>query len=226
MSLVTAIRTSRLPSFGPVLGLLVALHASVPAADSYLSWSQGRPAESAVALEAAATTAAGWHDAGLAHAAAGATGPAVAALLRAQRADPTLVTTPQALRALGTPFPTTLHERLGPIALPGDGWWGVALAGLGGVALARRGRAAWATLGVLATVLAAPGLAASHLDRRRAWTTVVDPATAVDASGATVTELAAGTLLERTGALPWDGRSAVRLPDGRTAFVVSTALVP
>jgi hypothetical protein len=205
--------------------------AGLSAADPYQAWSQGRPAESAPDLAAAATTAHGWTDAGLAYAAAGDQGQAVAALLRAHRQDPTLAEPRQALRALGAALPPTVTERVGPLGWPGRGWCAVGLLALAGLALglamsAPRGRRWWAVGGVLVAVITAPGVAGRVLDARQAWTTVLTAHPAVDATGALVTDLAPGTLLRRINDQVWAGRLAVRLPDGRAVFVAAVALAP
>ena len=98
------------------LVVLLVLSAGLAAVDPYQAWSQGRPAESAAALAADAASAVAWCDAGLAYAAAGEHGPAVAALLRAHRLDPTLDESRLALRSLGCALPPTMIERVGPLA--------------------------------------------------------------------------------------------------------------
>ena len=211
--------------------ILLMACACLAAADPYQAWSQGRPAESAAALAAEATSAVTWCDAGLAYAAAGEQGLAVAALLRAHRLDPTLDEPRLALRSLGCALPPTMIERVGPLALPGRGWVAVAVLALAGVALglalsAARWRIWWATGSVLLAVVAAPGVVGRALDARQPWATVVSASPAVDATGALVTNLAPGTLLQRIGDQVWAGRLAVRLPDGRAVFVATSALAP
>lgn len=213
---------------------LLFLAISLAAADPYDTWAQGRPGEAVTPLLAAARDSDRWDawlDAGLAAAAAGQRGPALACLARAHHLAPERAEPREALRALGTDLPTTWCERAGPIGSPGTGWAGVALctlAGLllGGCWLLRRGRllAAFAGGGLL--VVAAPGLAAMWLDRGQERLCAVRDTHALDSTGTPHQAIPEGTLLIRSGPEAWAQRVLVRLPDGSQAWVAQADLVP
>ncbi|MCK6491694.1 MAG: hypothetical protein L6R48_25900 [Planctomycetes bacterium] len=204
------------------------------AADPYDAWSQGRPAEAVAPLVAAARADGRWDswlDAGLAAAAASDYGRAIACLAEANRAAPERSEPRDALRALGAALPLTYSERVGPIALPGVGWAGVALLGAAGLALGgawalRRGRGAVLTAGVAAVVVAVPGVVAPWLDARVHWVATVRATHALDSTGAPLRALPAGTLLVHPPAAAWSGRVLVRLGDGSLAFVPAADLDP
>lgn len=218
-----------------IRSLLILLAAgAMAAADPYEPWSQGRPAEAVPPLIAAARASGRWDawlDAGLAAAAAGDRGRAVACLAEAHNRAPDEAAPRDALRSLGAALPTTWSERAGPVAIPGRGWTGIAVlaaAGLllgAGIALRSR-RGLLLTAGGLAVVAAAPGVIAPWVDGRTAWTATVRDSEALDSTGAPLRALPAGTLLARAADEPWSGRILVRLGDGALAYVAETDTAP
>lgn len=221
---------AKIPSMRRLLLLLLAGCTLLTAADPYAAWAQGRPAESVPALIAAAGERwDGWFDAGLAAAAAGDRGRAVACLARAHDLAPERPEPRDALRALAAPLPATWCERAGPFAAPGQGPLGAALAALaglclGGAGLLRRGRQATLALGAALLLAVAPGALALWLDGRTAWTANVRDTSLLDSAGNPLRDLPAGTLLERLPQPAWNGRVVVRMPDGGSAFLATADL--
>jgi hypothetical protein len=213
--------------------LLFTASVALAAADPYAAWSQGRPDEAVAPLVASARDSGRWDawlDAGLAAAAAGQHGPAVASLVQSHDLAPEQPAPRNALRALGVQLPTTWCERVGPIALPGTGWAAVAvlsLAGLGlGLGFGRsRWRPAMLTGSGALLILAAPGLLAVHLDRSPRWAATVRDTQALDSTGAPIRAVPAGTLLQRSGRT-WDQRLGVTLPDGQACWLPASDLRP
>jgi hypothetical protein len=216
-----------------ILYLLLAVSA-LAAADPYDVWSQGRPAEAVRPLIASAQESGRWDawlDAGLAAAAAGDRGMAISCLTSAHNRAPEQAAPREALRALGTPLPTTWCERAGPVAQPGLGWNGVvllAVAGLalGGAAALRRGRGVVLLLGGVALLAALPGVAATWIDGRRIWLATVRDSAALDSTGTPLRALPAGSLLEQVGEDVWAGRLLVRLADGSLTYVAQADITP
>ena len=215
-----------------VLLLVLLTLTSVVAEDPYLAWSQGRPAEAVPTLVACAGTCwDAWYDAGLAAAAANDRGRAVACLAQAMTLAPAEPEPRQALRALGVEVPTSWHERAGPLAWPGQGWAGIAVLGVAGLALGwavagSRARRWAAALGLVALALAAPGVAAGLLDGRSTWTGTVRDTHLLDSAGQPVRALPAGTLLLRPPQDIWAGRVLVQVPQGTQGFVPVADLTP
>ncbi len=215
-----------------VLLLVLLAVATAPAEDPYVAWSQGRPAEAVPALVAGAGARwDAWYDAGLAAAAANDRGRAVACLAQAMTLAPAEDEPRQALRALGVEVPVAWQERAGPLAWPGQGWAGVAVLGLAGLALGwavagPRARRRAAALGLVALAVAAPGVAAGLLDGRTAWTGTVRDTHLLDSAGQPVRALPAGTLLIRPAQEAWAGRVLVQVPGGTTGFVPGADLTP
>lgn len=214
--------------------LLLAAVCALGAADPYDAWAQGRPAEAVVPLVATAAASDHWDawlDAGLAAAAAGQRGEALACLARAHQRAPARSEPRDGMRALGAALPTTWCERAGPLALPGLGWTGVVLLACAGLALGggwglRRGRGLVLTLGLLALFAALPGALAQVLDRRDDWVATVRDTQALDSTGAPQQALPAGSLLRLDDGRTWGQRSLVILPDGGSAWVASRDLDP
>jgi hypothetical protein len=214
-----------------LLLLLLALGA-LGAADPYDVWAQGRPHEALQPLIAAAQGSDRWDawlDAGLAAAAASERGMAVACLAAAHNRAPERSEPREALRALGSPLPSSWCERAGPIAVPGIGWSGVILLGCAGLAFGgaislRRGRGVYLLLGCVFSLVAAPGVAATWLDGRTTWVATVHDSAALDSTGTPLRALPAGSLLEQAGDEVWAGRRLVRLGDGSLAYVATSDL--
>ena len=214
--------------------LLPLLLAGLAAADPYAVWAQGRPGEAVAPLLQAARDSGRWDawlDAGLAAAAAGQRGPALACLARAHHLAPERAEPREALRTLGTDLPTTWCERAGPIGLPGTGWSAVALCGvagllLGGCWLLRRGRLLAALAGGGLLLVVAPGQAAMWLDRSHERLCAVRDTHALDSTGTPQQAIAEGTLLIRSSAEEWAQRVLVRLPDGSQAWVAQADVTP
>ncbi|HYE06627.1 MAG TPA: hypothetical protein VEL07_14010 [Planctomycetota bacterium] len=212
------------------IAVLASASPMAAAEDAYAAWERGDPAASLAALSERAHATDRWDawlDAGLAAAAAGERGQAAAALLAAHRRAPERAEPRQALAAIGATLPPGWLDRLGPIAWPGLGWSGAALATLAGLALAfgaarRRGR--WIAIGVLAALAAAPGQIASWRDRRVPLAAIVADTHLYDSAGAAGAALGAGTLVERDAHQPWAGRRLVRTPDGAKGYVAAADL--
>ncbi len=215
-----------------LLPLLAVL--GLAAADPYLAWTQGRPGEAVAPLVASAQATGrwdGWLDAGLAAAAAGQRGAALACLARAHHLAPERPEPRDAMRVLGADLPTTWCERAGPVASPGFGWGGVVLCALGGLLLGgcwvlRRGRLLAGVAGAGLLVVAAPGLAAMRLDRSQEWLCVVHDSQALDSTGSPQQALPEGSLLRHDGSAAWGQRLLVRLPDGSQAWVAQADITP
>lgn len=198
-----------------LLLLLVAGAVALAAADDpYAVWGHGRPQDAAPALRAEAERSGRWDawlDAGLAAAAAGWRPHAIAALAEAHLRAPERREPRAALAAIGASPPTGWLDRLGPLALPGSGWPGLALAIAGGLALG--------------LALAAPrrraaaGLVASALDGARRYAVPLRDTHLLDSAGNPGATVAAGTIAERAAGEPWAGRVAVTLPDGRHGWL-------
>ena len=213
---------------------LLLLIVGVTAADPYEAWTQGRPAESVAPLIAHAENVGHWDawlDAGLAAAASGHRGEALACLAMAHHLAPERAEPRDAMRVLGAALPTTWCERAGPLAVPGSGWSGMVLCGLAGLAIGaglgiRRGR--WLLLGsgALALFIALPGAVAPQVDRLARWIVTVRDTAALDSTGAPVRSVAEGTLVHRDGDQSWGGRTLVRLPDGAVAWIATNDLTP
>jgi hypothetical protein len=188
------------------------------------AWAQGRPGEALPYLLADAQRAGTWQawtDAGLCAADAGDHGEAVAALWTARRLAPAAPEPAAALVTLSAATPVLWTDRLGPVAWVGAGWWAIPLlaaaGALAGWAIARREpRAGLAMAAILAVVV--PGVVAGWRDRLDPHRIVRTPTQLLDATGAAVAPLAAGTPVRLAGE-PWAGRSAVRTADGRAGFV-------
>ncbi len=213
--------------------LLVLMFAGAGAADPYAAWVQGRPAEAMAPLVAAAEANGRWDawlDAGLAAAAAGRRGEALASLTEAHRLAPEHSEPRNAMRALGTALPTTWCERAGPLAIPGTGWIGIIVLLVAGCCLGAgcaRGRARWPLLGggTLLLFLALPGAVAPHLDRAAGWCATVRDTAVMDSAGVPGRALPEGSLLRRAGSA-WGERSLVLLPDGTHGWVADSDLRP
>lgn len=207
---------------------------ALAAADPYDAWTQGRPGEALQGLLAGARAQARWDawlDAGLAAAAAGDRGAAVACLAEAMNLAPERLEPRAALRALGQDLPQSWSERAGPLGLPGQGWAAVALLGLAGLALGagltwRRRRGLLLAIAGLAAAAAAPGQAAVWADGRLRWLGTVRDSAALDSTGTPLRALPAGTLLQRAGGTAWAGRALVRLEDGALAYVALADAAP
>lgn len=216
--------------------VLLLLPLMTAAEDPYVAWSAGRPAEALPALHEQAQRTDRWQDwldLGLCAAAADRRGPAMVWLLEAHRRAPARDEPRAALTALGAPLPTGISQRLGPLALPGSTWFAIPLAVIAGILLGygllgRRGRVPALIIGSLALVLLAPGSLAAWLDGRRRWLANAEATHLLDSTGTPREALPAGTLLERLPGDPWNGRLAVRLPDGRSGWVaeVDTQVKP
>jgi hypothetical protein len=213
--------------------LLAALTALTGADDPYAAWGHGRPQDALPALHQTATTTQRWDawlDLGLAAAAADQRGKAVAWLVRAHQAAPEQAGPREALAALGATLPGRWLDRLGPLALPGIGWPGLALLALAGFAaghaLAGRRRRGLA-LGVLtaALVLALPGQLAWQHDHRQILVATVRDSHLVDSAGAPQDAVPMGTIAIRAAPDAWSGRVLVALPDGRRGYLAEADLV-
>lgn len=215
-----------------VLALLGLLLGTGVAEDPYETWAQGRPAEALPTLIAQAGDHWDrWQDAGLAAAAAGDQGRAVACLARAMTLAPEEADPRRALRALGVECPPSWHERAGPLGLPGRGWSGVVLLALAGVALGwaavgRRHRRSAGFLGAALVVVILPGQLASVVDGQHHWAATVRPTHLLDHAGVPLAPLAAGTLLRLPDRAGWSGRVVVALPDGREGFLAAADVNP
>ena len=195
--------------------------------DPYALWGHGRPQDAAPTLRATAEQNGRWDawlDAGLAAAAAGWRPHAIACLAEAHVRAPERPEPRNALAAIGATPPPGWNGRLGPLAVPGSGWIGVALlvgAGLAlGYALATpRRRGVAATIGALAVLVAAPGLIATAVDGARRFAVPLRDTHLLDSAGNPGAVVAAGTLAERTTGEPWAGRVAVALPDGKHGWL-------
>ena len=210
-----------------VVCLLLCALPLVAADPVYAAWAQGRPAEAVPELLARARAGDGWaawYDAGLAAQAAGDRGRAVACLAAALRRAPERAEIRQALAVLDAAPPPGWLDRLGPLAWPGLGWPALVLTAAGALALGaalfiRRGRLPLAAGGGLALLLVLPGALARGADAARPWAATCVDTHLLDAAGAPLAALPAGTLLERGAQPPWNGRAPVRLADGRAGFV-------
>lgn len=208
--------------------------AVMAAADPYDAWAQGRPAEAMQALLAQARSTARWDlwlDAGLAAAAAGDRGLAVACLAEAMNRAPERSEPRTALRTLGHELPASFSERAGPVGRPGQGWTAVCLLAAAGLAIGvammtRRRRSAWLAAAGIATALAAPGQAATFVDGRTTWMGTLRDSAALDSTGTPLRALPAGSLLQRAADGTWAGRILVRMDDGSLAYVAQADVTP
>ncbi len=192
------------------------------------AWAQGRPAETLPALVAEAERTATWHawqDAALCAAAAGERGQAAAYLMEARRRAPGRDEPRQAMAVLGIAGPVLLTDRIGPIAIPGSGWAGVAVLLIAGLAIGawimpwRGPRQVWLpVVAVVALLLAGPGVVAAWIDAADRHAATIHDTQLLDATGAPVTALTAGTVVEVVGPA-WSHRLPVRLEDGRSGFI-------
>ena len=211
----------------PVAGaLLLAIVMTLPATED-AAWAQGRPAEALPVLLATARNGHAWnqwYDAGLCAAAAGERGRAAACLLAARRTAPERPEPKATLAVLGIDQPILWTDRLGPLSMPGSGWPAVVLAAIAGLALggfitARRRSGWWLVVGLVAFLALAPGQVAVWRDHDDPHRTTLRDTQLLDATGAPVAPLAAGTVIELLPGEPWAGRIAVRLVDGRAGFL-------
>ena len=206
--------------------LLFAIVLTLPAAED-AAWAQGRPVEALPVLLATARTGHAWnqwYDAGLCAAAAGERGRAAACLLAARRAAPERPEPKSTLAVLGIDQPILWTDRLGPLAAPGSGWVAVVLAviagsALGGFITARRRSGWWLVAGSVALLAMAPGQVAAWRDHDDPHRATLRDTQLLDATGAPVAPLAAGTVIELLPGEPWAGRIAVHLVDGRAGFL-------
>jgi len=210
------------------VAVVLALAAALAAADDpYALWAHGRAAEALSGLHRAAVASQGWDawlDLGLAAAAAGDRGRAAVWLVESARRAPARREPRAALRALGATVPLSWSERLGALALPGQGWWGLtatALAGgaLGVAVLLRRRRGTLALIGAGLLLVVLPGQIAAWRDAGDNLLAIAADTQLLDAAGAPQRALAAGSVLQRIARPPWAGRWLVALPDGRLGYV-------
>jgi hypothetical protein len=208
--------------------LLMAVQCGSPAADDpYQAWGLGRPQEAMPLLLKQAQQSDhwdAWFDAGVAAAAAGDRGRAVSWLLAAHRLAPERDEPRTALRALGIELPQTWLDRIGPVGWPGSGWPAVLLLATVGIVvgyacLARRRSRPVLALGLIAGVVAAPGLVATWLDHRTDIIAVVHATHLPDSAGNPEEAVAAGTPVVRDPQPTWSGRMLVTLLDGKRGYL-------
>jgi hypothetical protein len=210
--------------------ILCAAFIGVAAADPYVAWASGHPADAVPALEDTARTTGrwdAWYDAGLAAAAAGDRTRSAADLLVAHRIAPERDEPRTALRANGTPLPTTWCDQLGPVIWPGTGVAGIVVLGLAGLAVGwaiagRRARASVGVAGGVLLILAAPGVVATRHDAQQSWAVIAQDTQLLDSTGTPQQPLAAATLVLRDPAPAWAGRALVTLTDGKRGFVAES----
>jgi hypothetical protein len=186
------------------------------AEDPYAPWMQGRPAESVQRLLAQAqhhNRWSDWYDCGLAAAAAGQRGAAVYSLLRAYRQGPIHHEPLQALRGLGIAMPSSWCERVGVLAWPGNGWYGLVLLSTSGAILGLRVVRPLPRLvtqmAVICVLLAVPGALCSWHDASIPLLAVVDDSSLLDSTGNVLATVSSGTVVRQVDPQPWNGRVLV-----------------
>lgn len=212
--------------------LLVALITLNGAEDPYAAWGHGRPQDAITALHQTAVSSDRWDawlDLGLAAAAADQRGKAVAWLVLAHNAAPEQTEPREALTVLGATLPARWLDRLGPLALPGIGWQGLAILALGGLAAGhaltgRRRRGLAVGLALLALCLALPGQLAWQHDHRQILVATVRDSHLVDSTGTPQDAVPAGTIAIRAAPEAWAGRVLVTLADGRRGYLAQADL--
>ena len=135
----------------------------------------------------------------------------------------------EALTALGATLPGRWLDRLGPLALPGIGWPGLALLTLAGLAaghtLAGRQRRGLALAVMVAALCCAlPGQFAWQHDHRQILVATVRDSYLVDSTGAPQDAVPTGTIAVRAAADAWSGRVLVTLGDGRRGYLAEADL--
>ncbi len=171
---------------------------------------------------------AAWNDAGLAAAAAGDTGPAVAALLKAHLLAPHQPDPRQALHSLGQKAPNSWSAALGPLIWCAVGIGGGTLAliaglGFGWAACGTRHRQASLLTATVCLLLLAPGLLAQWHDHQRQAVATITDTWLLDASGTPLRRLSPGTILSLRSSTPWEGRWLVITSGGLAGGVPITA---
>lgn len=213
-----------------LVAALLCCTCALPAAEddeAHRIWEHGRPGEAlSLLLETAAARDAwsDWYNVGLAAHDAGHPGLAVAGLARAHVLAPARSRVRIALGALTDGGLPSWCGRLGPFALLGTGWAGVAILGFAGLALGfgcvrRRGRMPALALAAIALFAGLPGAIATTWDASRDYAVTLEECALVDAAGEPSARLPAGTLMVRGRRGTWDGRVQVDLADGRRGFV-------
>lgn len=215
---------------GSMLWLALSLGTALAAAEgnslgsasdaAYVPWQQGRPLESLPLLwERARSTPrwSQWHDAGLCAAAAQQSAAASLALLQAHRLAPWRSEPLSALNALTDAQAPPLAGRwLGPLAMLGDGWWGLLLAVVIGLAVAwwallRRWSRLAMALSILGALALIPALVLRTVDASQQWLVVAAPTHLLDVSGLPVAALASGQVVVAEAGPSPSGQQRVRL---------------
>ena len=210
--------------------ILLSLLASWPLSavdDPYAAWGHGRPQDAIAPLYAHAESEQRWDawlDVGLAAAAANRRGDAIAWVLTAHRLAPERIEPRQALRALEVTLPGGWVDQLGPLIIPGQGWLGVVLIGLGsallGYSLCTNRQRTWTlTGGCLLLIISLPGRLAIDQDQERLLLSAVRETVLYDSAGKPLTNIATGSLLLRDHSEVWADRLLVVLNDGTRGFV-------
>lgn len=208
------------------LALLLMLGAWVSlrgADDPYAAWGHGRPQDAIPSLHQRATASDrwdAWFDLGLAALAAGRQGDGIAWLLAAHQRAPERPEPRQALRVIDVTPPAGWLDRLGPLAVPGLGWCGLALITVAGLLLgyglcARHRRAAMLLTGAGLLLVAVPGRLAWEHDQARRLVATVRDSQLYDSAGRPVAAIPAGTVLEQEAAEAWAERILVHDAQGR-----------
>lgn len=193
------------------------------AADAYATWQAGRPQDALADLQVRAETSdawEAWYDLGLCAAAAEDRGRAAAALVAAHRRAPWRSEPAQALGHLGQSLPDGWIPWLGPIAWPGTGWTGLALALTAGFAIGlaccqRRPRGLLLSLGGLLLLAIAPGAIAAWHDGRLNHAAVAADTRLLDATGRPQALVPAGSVVRILSETPWQGRHLVSIAGSR-----------
>lgn len=214
------------PLLAHVLVLMAALVLvsswSPGADDAYAAWGHGRPQDAIAPLHQRASASDRWDawlDLGLAAVAAGRQSDGIAWLLAAHRRAPERAEPRQALRALEVVPPLGWLDRLGPLALPGTGWTGLALITLAGALLgyslgAHRWRLQAVLIGAGLALVALPGRIAWEHDQGRLLVATVRDSQLYDSAGRPIAAIAAGTVLEQESPEVWADRILVHDGEG------------
>lgn len=195
--------------------------------DPYAAWGHGRPQDAIASLYQQAVASDrwdAWFDLGLAALAAGRQGDGIAWLLAAHQRAPERPEPRQALRAISVTPPAGWLDRLGPAAIPGLGWGGVVLIGLGGLLLgcgvcARRRRPTMLLIGTGLLLVTVPGRIAWEHDQSRLLVAAVRDSQLYDSAGRPIVAIPAGTVLEQESPEVWAERILVHDAQGNRGYL-------
>ena len=200
--------------------MLLPLGADDTLTGAYDMWAAGRPAEAAQQLSAhAGTDWTKWYDAGLAFHEAGDRTQTVVSLVQAHRLQPAAAQPITALGELGIAVPTSMHQQLGPLAMPQWPWWPLLALAVGSALLVYGGIKSrkLLTIGIIITLSAGPAMWAQVVDADRLLRVTLIDSHVLDGSGQALQDgaIAAGSVVQLVpDQAPWQGRVLIQQSGG------------